>query len=361
MFMDEIIINWKSWLVPMIIILGTIVVSLVGQFFIFRMIRIFTKQTTTNFDDLFVKHCRNSFRWLITLFVLKIILPAIPVSSGIQSSLSHLFSILLILSVAWFVIKLTYVLEDFILSKHKIIEADNLRARAIYTQLKFLKKIVIIIISIFVLASILMSFKEVRQFGTSILASAGIISILVGFASQRYLATFFAGFQIAITQPIRIDDVVVVENEWGRIEEITLTNVVVKLWDLRRLVLPITYFIEKPFQNWTRKSADIVGTVYLYTDYSIPVQAIRDELNRILENSEFWDHKVSGIQVTNVSEHTVELRALMSASDSSKLWDLRCEVREKLITYVQKNFPGGLPKIRAELREMSEKSDASPV
>ena len=146
---------------------------------------------------------------------------------------------------------------------------------------------------------------------------------------------------------------VIVENEWGRIEEITLTYVVVRIWDLRRLILPITYFIEKPFQNWTRASADILGTVFLYVDYTVPVQAVREELTRILENSKDWDRRVSGVVVTNAMEHTVELRALMSAVDASKAWDLRCEVREKLIEFIQKNFSDGLPKVRAEIRDVT--------
>jgi small-conductance mechanosensitive channel len=156
-----------------------------------------------------------------------------------------------------------------------------------------------------------------------------------------------AGFQIAMTQPIRIDDVVIVEGEWGRIEEITLTYVVVRIWDQRRLVVPITYFIEKPFQNWTRTSADILGTIFLQVDYAVPVDSVRQELTRILEGSPNWDRKVNVLQVTDAKERTLELRALASSSDASKSWDLRCEVREKLVAFVQKNYPDSLPRLRA--------------
>jgi small-conductance mechanosensitive channel len=152
-----------------------------------------------------------------------------------------------------------------------------------------------------------------------------------------------------------VDDVVIVENEWGRIEEITLTYVVVKIWDLRRLIVPITYFIEKPFQNWTRTTADILGTVFIYVDYTVPVEAIREELGRILKDSELWDGKVCVLQVTNTSERTVELRALMSASDASKAWNLRCEVREKLIDFIRKNYPDVLPKFRAEFHQLKDR------
>ena len=210
--------------------------------------------------------------------------------------------------------------------------------------------------TILALAAILMTFDKVRQLGASILASAGIAGIIVGLAAQRSIATLLAGIQIALTQPIRIDDVVIVENEWGRIEEITLTYVVVRIWDLRRLIVPITYFIEKPFQNWTRISADLLGTVFLYTDYTVPIQAVREELRRILEGSEKWDRRVCVLQVTDTTERTVQLRALVSAADSSKAWDLRCEVREKLVDFLQKNYPHALPRVRAEIDEHKQEN-----
>jgi small-conductance mechanosensitive channel len=195
-----------------------------------------------------------------------------------------------------------------------------------------------------------MMFESVRQLGTNILASAGIAGIIVGFAAQRSIATLLAGLQIAITQPIRVDDVVIVENEWGRIEDITLTYVVVRVWDARRLVLPITYFIERPFQNWTRTSADLLATVFLHVDYRAPLDAIREELSRILHESPYWDRRVNVLQVTEARERTMEIRALASAADASLAWDLRCEVREKLIQFLQAHHPESLPRVRAELQ-----------
>jgi small-conductance mechanosensitive channel len=201
----------------------------------------------------------------------------------------------------------------------------------------------------------LMTFEKVRQLGTTILASAGIIGIVVGIAAQRTIGTFIAGLQIAFTQPIRIDDVVIVENEWGRIEEITLTYVVVKIWDMRRLIVPITYFIEKPFQNWTRVTTDLLGTVYIYVDYTVPVETVRAELQKILKDSKLWDGKVCVLQATNASEHALELRALMSAPDASTAWNLRCHVREKMVEFIQKNYPESLPKLRASLQQFPHK------
>jgi small-conductance mechanosensitive channel len=198
----------------------------------------------------------------------------------------------------------------------------------------------------------------VRQFGTSILASAGIAGIIVGFAAQRSIATLLAGFQIAFTQPIRLDDIVIVENEFARVEDITLTYVVVRTWDLRRLVLPITYFIEQPFQNWTRTSSDILGSVFFHVDYAMPVVALREELDRILAASKYWDGRVKVLQVTDAGERTLQLRALASARDAASAWDLRCEIREKLITFVQQQYPQHLPRTRAELQPAAAEAPA---
>ena len=231
--------------------------------------------------------------------------------------------------------------------------ADNLAARRIHTQIQILRKVLVVVIGVLALAISLMTFEKVRQLGTTILASAGIIGIIVGIAAQKSIATLLAGLQLAVTQPIRIDDVVIVENEWGRIEDITLTYVVVRIWDLRRLVVPMTYFLERPFQNWTRISADLLGTVFLYVDYTVPVEAVREELKRITKNSPLWDKHVCTLQVTNTTERTLELRALVSAADASQAWNLRCEVREKLIEFLQANYPEALPKMRAELRQQN--------
>ena len=185
----------------------------------------------------------------------------------------------------------------------------------------------------------------------SILTSAGIAGIILGLSAQKVFGTIFAGIQIAIAQPIRLDDVVIVEGEWGRIEEIKLTYVVVQIWDKRRLVLPTTYFIEKPFQNWTRNSSDILGTVYIYTDFDLPIEKLREELTRLLNATELWDRKVNVIQVTNMTEKTMELRALMSAEDAPTAWDLRVYARENLIKYIKENYPGSLPRTRLEIKE----------
>jgi len=346
--MQEVLQNWKAltWLLGLAVLAG-----LIGHYLTFKILRNLTKRTKSIVDDSLVKHCYRPLHWTLILFVTRLILLfALPETE--LAAVKQIISLFFIGLLSWLVIKITYVLDDYVLSRFRVDEKDNLRARKIHTQLKVLKRIVIIVVCILALGTMLMTFEKVRQLGTTILASAGIIGIVVGMAAQRTIGTFIAGLQIAFTQPIRIDDVVIVENEWGRIEEITLTYVVVKIWDLRRLVVPITYFIEKPFQNWTRVTSDLLGTVYIYVDYTVPIEAVREELHRILKSSELWDGKVCVLQVTNTSEHTLELRALMSTEDASKGWSLRCEVREKLIEFIQKNYPQSLPKVRAELKQL---------
>jgi small-conductance mechanosensitive channel len=229
------------------------------------------------------------------------------------------------------------------LAKYNIEVSNNLRARKVHTQFRLLANIIKFLIAVVAIGLILLSFEGIRQFGISILASAGIAGIILGLAAQKLIATVLAGLQLAITQPIRIDDVLIVEGEWGKVEEITLTYVVIAIWDKRRLVVPSTYFIEKPFQNWTMVNADLLGTVFIHTDYRFPVDALREELKRIVNGNPLWDEKVAIVQVTDSKERTMEMRVLVSAKDSPTAWDLRVDVREKLITFIQKEYPEMLP------------------
>jgi small-conductance mechanosensitive channel len=306
-------------------------------------------RSANTWDDLMLPLAGRAARYLLPLLALILAAPALTASPAFAQVFRNAASLVLILVVAFILFQVVEAAASFVLRQHRVDERDNLRARSIHTQVVVLKKVAFTIIAIFTAAPMLMVFESVRQFGASILASAGIAGIIVGLAAQRSIATMLAGFQIALTQPIRVDDVVIVENEWGRIEDIALTYVVVRIWDLRRLVLPITYFIERPFQNWTRSSAEILGTVFLHVDYDVPLDALRAELTRILLESTRWDGKVNVLQVTDAKERTLEVRALMSAADASLAWDLRCEVREKLIQFLQRNYPASLPRLRASL------------
>jgi small-conductance mechanosensitive channel len=257
------------------------------------------------------------------------------------------FGILLIIAFSFLIVRGINAVQSALMSRHRLDVPDNLSARRIYTQVSVIRKIIVTAVVILATGSILMMFDPVRQFGTSILASAGIAGIVIGFAAQKTLGNVLAGIQIALTQPVLIDDVVVVEGEFGQIEEITLTYVTVRTWDLRRMILPITYFVEKPFQNWSRVSTELLGTVILYLDYQAPMGELRKELKRLVENNPKWDKRVCGLQVTDAKQSTIEVRALVSARDAGKLGDLRAEVREGLIQFLVRNYPGSLPRQRS--------------
>lgn len=293
----------------------------------------------------------NPLRSLLPLLCIAAIIPLLGIPEKGRLFISHFVNILLIALFGWVAVKIVYIVRDALFNRYDINVRDNVRARSVHTQMLMITNIIVVVIVLLTASFILMSFSQIRHIGVSILASAGIVGIVIGFAAQKTLGNLIAGIQIAIAQPIRLDDVVIIEDEWGWIEEITLTFVVVRIWDLRRLVVPISYFLEKPFQNWTRISADLLGTVFIYTDYTVPVKEVRNELTRILENSSRWDKKVNVLQVTNATDKTVELRALMSAADSPTAWDLRCEVREKLLEFLQQRFPECLPRIRIEMNK----------
>ena len=238
---------------------------------------------------------------------------------------------------------------------------DVARVRGLRTQLSILRRVVEVAVVLVAASLLLLQFEAVRNVGVSLLASAGIAGLVIGLAAQKSISTLLAGIQLSITQPIRIGDTVIVENEWGWVEEITLTYVVVKVWDLRRLVIPITHFLEKPFQNWSKVSPDILGTAELFVDFRTHVPSVRAELQRILaeESQGLWDGRAQGLQVTELSERTMKLRALVSASDAGKAFDLRCLVREKLVAYLQAQ-PHGLPLLRAEASHLPLPDTASP-
>jgi len=346
--MLAILQNWREFAVPVGILLSAAAAALIAHYVLFRIFQRISRTFAFVPEGAITKRTYRPTRWLLLVVAIRFALPIQPLPERLAGTLAHLIGLLLIGLICWLLITIVYLLEDCVVAGFKVEEKDNLRARKIHTQLRVIKRLAIVIVIVLALGTMLMTFPRVRQLGAAILASAGIVGIVIGLAAQRTIGTFIAGLQIALTQPIRVDDVVIVENEWGRIEEITLTYVVVKIWDLRRLIVPITYFIEKPFQNWTRVTADILGTVYIYVDHTVPFDAVREQLQKILNGCDLWDKKVCVLQVTNTTERTVELRALMSAADASNAWALRCHVREKLVEFVQKNYPHALPRIRAE-------------
>lgn len=299
-----------------------------------------------------IRHLRQPIAVFIPLLLLNSSLDLMVMSSTARLHIDKAIEIALTAVFALILIRLINVLEDFFYLKYDLNKENNLKERKIRTQLQFVRKFIVSLIIIITAAIILLSFESMRKIGAGLLTGVGIGGIIIGFAAQKSLGNLLAGFQIAFTQPIRIDDVLIVEGEWGRVEEITLTYVVVSIWDQRRLILPITYFIEKPFQNWTRVSADLLGTVFLYMDYTIPIEPLRQELTRLLTDNPLWDKRVNVVQVTDTNKDgSIEIRFLMSASNSSRTFDLRCYVRESMITFIQNNYPESLPKTRIEHKD----------
>lgn len=287
-------------------------------------------------------------RVALILLALNFAVAVTPLNPDLIAILMGLLQLALIGLIGWMLVTTTNIAADLYLRRFDIGAEDNLLARKHITQVRVLKGALNTLIVIMTVAAALMTFEQVRQYGVSLFASAGIAGIVVGLAARPMLSNLIAGIQLAITQPIRIEDAVIVENEFGFVEEITSTYVVVRLWDLRRMVVPLTYFIEKPFQNWTRDLGSLVGSVFIRADYTAPVEELRAKLNEIVKGSPLWDGKVAALQVTDADEHTVELRALASARSASAAFDLRCLIREKLIDYLAREHPYALPHRRQE-------------
>jgi small-conductance mechanosensitive channel len=341
--------DWRNALWSAGLMAVAVLLALAAHRFIFAVGKRIASRKGGAFYALLARHEEAPARLLLPVLALLGIIPWLHLPSPVLSRLSHAVGLALIACFAWLAVALLDVLQDYISHRHALELSDNLAARRIRTQVQVLRQIAVVAIVVVTIAIMVMTFPNVRHLGESLFASAGLAAVIAGLAARSTLSSLLAGVQIALSQPIRLEDVVIVEGEWGWIEEITTTYVVVRIWDLRRLVVPLSYFIEKPFQNWTRDTADLLGTAFVYTDYTVPVDELRQELHRILQTSGMWDGKVWGLQVTNASEHTLELRALMSAPGSSASWDLRCYVREKLIAFLQQQYPQCLPRTRAEI------------
>lgn len=330
--------------------LAVFIASLVFIFFIYRYLFLFFKkkvsQSQGKLDDFILGLFKIPVLFFIYWVLLEIFAHFFLYNLDIFPYLLHINALLLIFLVSWISVQFIKAGAYYLQSKLNIGASDNLKARKSLTQIKVFKGIANSIIVILAIAIGLLTFEQVKNIGISLLTSAGIIGIIVGFAAQKSIGMILAGIQLAIAQPIRLDDVVIVEGEWGRIEEISLTYVVVKVWDERRLILPVTYFLEKPFQNWTYSKSDITGTIFLYVDYSFPVESIRIALPDMLKGIPDWDGRILNVQVTKTTEQFKEIRILLSSSDASKNWDLRAAIREKLIDYINVNYPNTFVKIR---------------
>jgi small-conductance mechanosensitive channel len=323
-----------SWLMPAVVVVMALLLYLFGNTLLKRYLERIRQAISVSAAPLVL--LVMPVRLMFFLLAIAGLVYYVRMPTELKELLTHILSIGSIAGVSWFFLRVFAVVEAVIQQRYPESAKGNLEARRITTNVSLVRKIMNVLVVILAIAGVLMTFQTVRQIGLSILASAGLAGIVIGFAAQRSLQTLIAGIQIAITQPIRLDDIVVVEKESGRVEEITLTYVVVRLWDERRIIVPITWFIDKPFQNWTRTSLELTGAVMLRVGYHVPVDEVRREFEGIIAASQLWDKRVARLEVTDSGDVTMELRALVSAANSTDLWNLRCLVREKLISFIFK-------------------------
>lgn len=302
--------------------------------------------------------------WIVTLVVVAVFVSStrwLGLHGAAAEIVPHILLIATLISVAWLLLKVLFVVEDAAFQWLRVDVANNRRVRRIRTQVAVLRRFTTAVVILVALAAILMTFDQLRALGASLLASAGVFGAVAGFAAHATLGNVFAGLQLAITDQLRYDDVVVVQNEWGRIEELTLTHVVLRLWDERRLVLPTTYFTTNPFQNWTRNEARVVGSVILHLGYNAPVAELRTEARRIIEASPLWDGREWVLQVVDSTPLTMVVRVLASAHNAPSSWDLRCEIREKLLKYLQTHYPQSLPRPIPTVEALATTPDGKPM
>lgn len=336
--------NWRLLFISLVFLTCVTLFLLIFN----KIVKRFEKRaskTETTIDNFLIKLVKVPAIWIIFSTSLHIFSTYLANDAEFFNVLKKISQNLLIASIGWLLIQGVRAVSKYSQNKLNIAEADNLDARRKLTQIRMFEAVIIALIIVIFVAIGLMTFETVRNLGKGILASAGVLGLIVGLAAQRSAGQILSGLQIAITQPIKIDDVVVIEGEWGRIEEINITYVLVKLWDERRLVVPIDYFLEKPIQNWTSTTSHIIGTVYFYVSYDLPLDPLRKKLESYLKTDPKWDGRVQNIQVTDSKEWYKEIRVLVSSADSSINWDLRVEVREEMIDFINENYPGSFAKI----------------
>ncbi len=339
--------------IPWIVILLELLLALAAALLVHRIGTAILQRLTVPlpFSRRLVQYGHRAAGLIVFLLLAQIILRnASDTLWGIDAA-RHLNALFLISALTWLGLRCVRAIAHTIVELNPADAPDNLQARRIQTQTKVLARSAMVLIVLVGSATALMTLPLLREIGTSLLASAGVAGLVVGFAAKPVLGNLLAGMQIALTQPIRLDDVVIVQNEWGQIEEITGTYVVVRLWDSRSLVIPLQWFIENPFQNWTKTASDLLGTVLIWVDYHMPLEPLRAEAERVCRDAPEWDGRVCLIQVVDAGEHAIQLRVLVSAGDATRLWDLRCRVREALIDFIQRDFPQYLPRMRADVSE----------
>jgi len=357
----NVIAAWvPPWLIGVaIMVVPALVALLVYGWFISRLIRLAARYGA--FLQELLQRGRHPAAAILVIAVLGIAVPVARFPGDVSVGVGHGLLIALVLALGWTASKALDIAADIYLHRFQIDVANNLLARKHVTQVNILRRAAQTMLVIITLSTALMTVEAVRQYGVSLFASAGAAGIVVGLAARPVLGNLLAGIQIAMTQPIRVEDSVVVEGEWGWIETITSTYVVIRIWDLRRLIVPLSYFIEKPFQNWTYQSTDLLGAVLLEVDYTAPIDRLREKLQETVGQSDLWDGKVAGLQVTDATQSTMQLRALVSARNAGDTFSLRCLVRERLIAFLQSEHPDALPRQRSEVAGGFDAADHKQV
>lgn len=355
--------NHKDLLVGILLVLAVAVAALGIHYLLFRFLR--GRQHTTRGRWGIRKYLARPSLAILFAIGVRIVLPFMArIPEEWLAWLEQFDECLLVVFAGWLAVGGIRIFHALFLSRFDVTAADNLRARRVHTQMQFFRRILIGIVLLLDAGALLWTLHDERlwKIGTGLLASAGLASLVLAAAAKSTASNLIAGMQIALSEPIRIDDVVVIQGEWGRIEEITTTFVVVKIWDERRLVVPLSYFIEQPFENWTRRRSDLLGTAFLYVDYTVPIEPLREQLKRIVSATPLWDSRVCVLQATNLTDRSVELRCLVSARDSAQCFDLRCLVREQMIGFLQANYPSALPTLRlSKLSEAHGPENAAPA
>jgi small-conductance mechanosensitive channel len=337
-----------AWTLDLAALALAVIIGLLAHYVVIRILKRLIGDRRV-FLRLLVTRTVGASRLAVVIIAVSVVTPWAPVDPAVSQAITHALIIAFIILVGWMAIIAVAIAADTYLRRFTLDVEDNLLARKHVTQVRILQRAADTLTIVITAAAALMTFETVRQYGVSLFASAGVVGIMVGLAARPVLSNFIAGIQIAMTQPIRLEDAIIVENEFGWVEDIAAAYVVVRLWDRRRMIVPLTYFIEKPFQNWSRQSTDLIGTVVFYVDYAASVGRIRDKLNEIVAQSPLWDRQVVVLQVNDIRETTVQLRVLVSAKNADSLNRLQAEVREQLIDFLQKEHPEALPRARTEL------------
>lgn len=337
----------NSWLGVAALTLVMLLIAVIGHRVVLAVLRRITRSYLT--VSMLVRFVDRPLQLTVTVVLLQLVWWNTSDDLPFISPLRHLSVLVLIAGVTWLAVRVVEAFVEGVIMLHPLETSDNLRTRALHTKVHVLARCMMAVVIVIGVGAMLMTIPDVRQIGASLLASAGVAGLVAGIAARPVLGNLIAGLQIAISQPVRIDDVVVIQGEWGRVEAITGTYIAVRIWDERRLIVPLQWFIENSFQNWTRNSAQIIGSVFIWVDFRMPMAPLREELVRLCEAASEWDRRVQVLQVCDANERAMQLRALVSSPDSPLNWDLRCKVREGLLDFIQREYPQFLPRTRADL------------